>query len=317
MNKIELMNTVTRSFHKIGFQFKKHSPEILVVTGVVGVVTSTVMACKATTKLDGILSETKERAQRHREAVENPEAFGLTPEEYTSEDGKRDLTIVYAKTGLELVKLYAPAVIIGAASIACILTSHKILRTRNVALAAAYATVDRGFKQYRGRVIERFGEELDRELKYDLKAKEVEETVINEDGTESTVKKTVSGIYTDDPNNYSMFARCFAEGTPGWDRNPEFSLMYLRRQQNWATDRLRSRGYLLLNEVYETLGFPVIQAGSQVGWVYDPNDETLDNYVDFGIYNADSQRAIAFVNGDERNIWLDFNVDGNVWKLMK
>lgn len=64
-----------------------------------------------------------------------------------------------------------------------------------------YATVDKGFKEYRGRVIERFGEELDKELKYNIKAKEIDEIKINEKtGKEEVVKKAVNVA---DPNTYS------------------------------------------------------------------------------------------------------------------
>lgn len=318
MTKNELLTSVSRSFHKVGFQLKKHSPEILVVTGVVGVVASAVMACKATTKLAPIVDAAKENAEYIHAAAEKGEAechledgqVGLAP--YSQEDAKKDLTVVYAKSGLQVAKIYAPAVILGAASIACILGAHNMLQKRNAALAAAYATVDRGFKEYRGRVIERFGKELDRELKYNIKAKEVEETVINEDGTETTVKKTIEVINGDDPNNFSMYARCYTTGNVGWDKNPERSLWFLKQQQRWASERLQSRGYLFLNEVYESLGFPITEAGSQVGWVYNPEDPCCDNFVDFGIYNEHSAKCIQFVNGEEDSIWLDFNVDGVV-----
>jgi hypothetical protein len=322
MNKTELMNSISRSFHSVGFKFKQHSPEILVIGGVVGVVASAVMACKATTKIHPILEETKMISEAIHAGIEKGEApcnledGSVSVEPYSEELGKKDLAVTYAKAGLNLARVYAPAVILGAASITCILAGHNILHKRNAALTAAYAIIDNDFKGYRSRVIERFGEELDRELKYNIKAQEIEETVVNEDGTESTVKKTVNGITTG-PNMPSVFARCFAEGTPGWQRNPQDSLIYLRQQQNYLTNRLQSRGHLFLNEVYETLGYAITEAGNAVGWVYDPNNETLENFIDFGIYDSNDERKIAFVNGDEKNIWLDFNIDGNVWELMK
>ena len=190
------------------------------------------------------------------------------------------------------------------------------MHKRNAALAAAYAIVDKDFKGYRGRVIERFGKDLDRELKYNIKAQEVEETVTNEDGTETTVKKTVNSVTTD-TNMPSTFARCFAEGNPGWSKNPEHSLIWLRQQQNFLNRKLKSQGWLFLNEVYEALGFNITEAGSVAGWVYDKDSDEFSNFVDFGIYDQDDERKIAFVNGDEKNIWLDFNPDGNVWELMK
>lgn len=311
MKTNEIMNTITRKFHRIGFQLKKHSPEILVVAGVVGGVTSGVMACKATTKAGDIIEDTKSQLDIIHKGMEDGNIRGV---EYTKEDGTKDLTIVYTQTAVKFIKLYGPAVALGTVSIVSILAGHNITRKRNLALTAAYATIDNSFKQYRNRVIERFGEELDRELKYDVKAKEVEETVVNEDGTESTVKTTVNVI---DPNTISDYSRIFDECNPSWSKSPEHNLVFLKQQQNYANDLLKSRGHLFLNEVYDMLGFPRTQAGQIVGWVYDDVNPVGDNFVDFGIYNLDSERARAFVNGYERSILLDFNVDGNVWKLLK
>lgn len=308
--KTELLNTVSRNFHKVGFTLKKHSPEILVAAGVIGAVTSAVMACKATTKVNDILEEAKAKVDAVHEVVEETKG---TAEEYTEEDSNKALAIVYAKTGLELVKLYGPSVVLGVASIGCILTSHNIIRKRNIALAAAYATIDQGFKEYRGRVIERFGEALDKELKYNIKTKEVDEIVVDEKGKEKVVKKPVNVA---DPNFYSEYARFFDDGCTGWDKNPEYSLMFLKAQQNHANDILKSRGHLFLNEVYDMLGIPRTKAGQIVGWVYDETNQIGDNYVDFGFFDTYNEKARDFVNGYERVILLDFNVDGNIYDLI-
>ena len=160
MSKTELLSTVSRNVHKVGFIFKKHSPEILMAAGVVGVVTSAVMACKATTKLSGILEESKKEIDQIHEYVE---VNGYS-EKYTEEDSKKDLVISYTKMSMKLVKVYAPSVILGLLSITSILASNNIIRKRNMALAAAYAAIDSNFKDYRNRVVERFGKELEREL---------------------------------------------------------------------------------------------------------------------------------------------------------
>lgn len=310
MSKLTIVSTVTRKFGKVGIRLKKHSPEILAVTGVVGVVASGVMACKATTKLSGILDKTKLDLEAIHYAVENPETLA---EEYTAEDSKKDTVIVYAQAGLEVVKLYAPSVILGALSITAMLTSNNILRKRNVALAAAYATVDKGFKEYRGRVIERFGKELDKELKYNIKAKEVEEIVVNEKGKEKVVKKT---IQVADPNLTSDYARFFDDGCLGWEKDAEHNLYILKCQQSFATEKLQSQGYLFLNDVYDMLGIPRTKAGQVVGWIYDEKNPIGDNYVDFGIYNIHNEKNRDFVNGYEKTILLDFNVDGPILDLI-
>lgn len=309
MKKLGIMNTLTRSFHRAGFKVKKHSPEILVVTGVIGAVASAVMACKATTKLNDVLEESKEEIDKVKYYAEHTDAPELKGE-YTEEDGKKDLAIVYVRAGLKLARLYAPSVILGTISIAAILGGHNILRKRNVALAAAYAGLDKSFKDYRGRVVERFGEALDKELKYDIKAKEVEGTVVNEDGTETTAVHTVKAI---DPSTISDYSRIYDCGCVGWDKDPEINLMFLKRQQENASQLLRKRGHLFLNEVYDMLGFPRTKAGQVVGWIYDEKCPNGDNFVDFGLYNLDNWKTNDFVNGYERTVLLDFNVDGVIY----
>lgn len=330
MNKTEIMNSVTRMFSKANFQLKKHSPEILVVSGIVGMTASAVLACKATTKAGAIIEETKnDMHDLHLVSVaagikcQNEDSYTnedlkkidlLTKQEetksYTKDDLKKDTTIVYTQTAVKFIKLYGPAVLLGLASITSILAGHNIIRKRNVALAAAYATVDKSFKRYRGNVVERFGEEIDKELRYNIKAKEVEKTVTDEKGKEKKVKEVIN--VADNPNQYSDFARIFDEYCIGWSKDPESNLVFLKQQQNWANEKLQAKGYLFLNEVYEMLGFPITKAGASVGWIYDKDEPVGDNFVDFGIYNLNSQKAHDFVNGYERSIVLDFNVDGPI-----
>ena len=312
LDKTKLLNNVTRKIHKVGFKFKKHSPEILVVAGVVGTVTGAVMACKATLKVNEVLEEPKKNIEKIHEALEHGATEVGIP--YSEEDHKKDLTIAYVQTGVKLVKLYAPAVIVTGLSITAILSGHNILRKRNIALAAAYTAVDKSFKEYRGRVVERFGEALDKELKYNIKAKEVEEIVVNEDGSETIVKKTVEVV---DPNDHSDYSRFFDAGCKGWDDDPEYNLMFLKSVQAQANNILKAEGHLFLNEVYDMLGIPRSKAGQVVGWVYDEKNPVGDNFVDFGIYDIHNEKARDFVNGYEKVILLDFNVDGNIWDLMK
>ena len=288
---------------------EKHSPEILAGVGVVGVVASTVMACKATMKLNDILEESKETRDKIKEVESNPRY----EEQYSHEDAKKDLTINYTQTAMKIAKLYAPAVILGSASLGCLLASNDILRKRNAALSAAYMTVDKSFKEYRQRVVDRFGEEVEKEIRYNIKAEEVTSTVVAEDGSETTITETVK---TMDPNLYSDYAKFFDEASPYWQKDPEYNLMFLKSQQQYANDLLKARGRLFLNEVYEMLGIDKTKAGQIVGWVYNPENPIGDNFVDFGIFDMSKERVRAFVNGYEPNILLDFNVDGNIWDLM-
>lgn len=320
MKRTEIINKMSGAFHKAGFKLKKHGPEILIVAGIVGTVASAVMACKATLKVNDTVKQSKDDINKIHVATEK----GVTESgaSYSVEDSKKDLTAVYIQTGVKIVKLYAPAVTLGTLSIVSIVTSNNILRKRNVALAAAYATVDKSFKDYRGRVIERFGEKVDRELKYNIKAKEVEETVVDENGNEKKV--TVIKNYIN-PHEISAHARFFDEYTrdekgntvknPNWNRNNEYNLMFLKAQQQYANDLLKAKKRLFLNEVYEMLGFPPSKAGQVMGWVYNEENPTGDNYVDFGIY-ADNLSYDDYMYNNNEVLMLDFNIDGNVWESM-
>lgn len=309
MNKTEIMSTLTRTFNRTGLKIKKYSPEILLAAGTVGVVTSGVMACRATLKIDEVLDEAKDRIEKIHEVAENPEM----KDKYTEEDSKKDLAITYTQAGVKLVKLYGPSVALGVISLGCMIGSNRILSKRNVALAAAYAAVDKSFKEYRGRVVERFGKQLDKELRYNLKAQEIEEVTVDKDGKEVVGKSTVEVM---DPNNYSHYAIVFDDGNAGWDPDPERTKYFLIQQQNYANEMLKARGHLFLNEVYDMLGARRTKAGAQVGWIYDEKNALGDNYVDFGIFDTRSPKARDFVNGLEKVIVLDFNVDGVILDMI-
>lgn len=306
MNK----QTLIRTTNKIGLILKKNSPKILMGVGIAGSVVSTVLACKATLKVKDILDEKNETVKQIHNCVEDDTV------DYNEEDKKKDLTILYAQTGVKLAKLYLPSIALGALSIASIVSGYKILNKRNVALAAAYTVVDKGFKNYRKNVVERFGEEVDRELRHNIKAKQIEEKYIDKDGNEKTRKKKVYEISEDKKpgEGISEYAKFFDEwNTDEHSKDPEYNLMFLRKQQDYANEVLKHQGYLFLNEVYDMLGIPRTQAGQVVGWIYDENNPTGDNYVDFGIYDLHDQQKRDFVNGLERNILLDFNVDGVIY----
>ena len=303
MKNIKLPAGINRAVNKVAFKMKKHAPEILVIAGVGGTIVTTVMACKATTKIDEVLAENKEQIAKTKNYVEET---GFS-DKYTEKDYQKDLTVMYTQRGLKLFKLYAPAIAVGTISITAILAGHNVLKKRNVALAAAYEVVNKNFKDYRGRVIDRFGNELDRELRYNIRKEEVEKTVIDEKtGKERTVKE-ITEIADIDPS--SEYAKFFDESCPGWTKDPEYNLMFLRNQQQYANDLLESRGYLILNEVYEMLGIQRTRQGQVIGWIYDKN--VIDK-VNFGIYNIANPANRRFVNGYERSILLDFNVDGDI-----
>lgn len=303
-NKTEIMKSVNGVAPKAVMKLKKHSPEILVVAGIAGTVVSAVLACKATTKVAEILDETKGTLDTIHEGMETGAING---QEYTTEDSKKDTVVVYAQTGMKLAKLYAPAIILGTLSITSILASNNILRKRNVALGAAYAAIDKSFKEYRGRVIERFGEQVDTELKYGIKAKKFEEIEVDpENGKEKKVKKTVMVA---DPNLQSDYAVYFDNKSRNYETNPDYNRMFLKAQQAFANDKLQTRGHLFLNEVLDDLDLPRTPAGQIVGWTKDGPD----GYVNFRIVEVERETEDG---RHEPALLLDFNVEGNIWEKM-
>lgn len=303
-NKTEIMKSVNGVTSKAVMKLKKHSPEILVVAGIAGTVVSAILACKATTKVAEILDETKGTLDTIHEGMETGAING---QEYTNEDGKKDTVVVYAQTGMKLAKLYGPAIILGTLSITSILASNNILRKRNVALGAAYAAIDKSFKEYRGRVIERFGEQVDTELKYGIKAKKFEEIEVDpETGKEKKVKKTVMVA---DPNLQSDYAVYFDSKSRNYETNSDYNRMFLKAQQAFANDKLQTRGHLFLNEVLDDLDLPRTPAGQIVGWTKDGPD----GYVNFRIVEVERETEDG---RHEPALLLDFNVEGNIWEKM-
>jgi len=274
-------------------KLEKGSPKILFGVGVVSMVGSTVLACRATLKLDEVLSRTESDLQT---------ANTLEHREYSEEDRQQDKAIIYTRFAVDIAKLYAPSVVLGAAGIACLTKSHNILEQRNAALTAAYVALDRGFKEYRARVVERYGETEDQEFRYGSQKIKVQD---EETGRE----KTAVRVAFDEP---SIYARFFDELATEWQRQPEYNLTYLKCQQNYFNDLLTSRGHVFLNEVYKALGIPHSSAGAVVGWVLGNGD----NCIDFGIWDSANEKTRDFVNGREGAILLDFNVDGVIYDLI-
>lgn len=308
MKKLDIANKVSRSFYKAKLTLKEHSPEILVVAGIAGGIGAAVMACKATLKVNEVLDETKENIEKIHAATET--CVTEAGAEYTAEDSKKDLAIVYVQTGLKLAKLYGPAVLLGTASGISILAGHNILSKRHAAMSAAYTLVDKGYKEYRNRVVDRFGKDIDRELLTGVKAIEVEETVVDDKGKEKTVKKVVETVDCDILTSpYSFF---YDDGCKGWEPNPEWNKNFLIQAQCFFNDRLKTVGYVYLNEILEYLGIPKTGMGQEVGWLLGNGDD----YIDFGLSDVNRRTVRDFVNGYEPTILLNFNVDGRISNLM-
>lgn len=304
MNKLQL----TQMFNKYKFKTIKNSPTILMYAGAVGVIGAGVLACRSTLKLTAVLEESKKTLGTINESLEAEDI------EYTKEDAGKDKAIVYTSMALDIAKLYAPSVILGGVSIACMIQSHNILNRRNAALAAAFTTATESFARYRKAVVDRYGERTDFELKHGIRSEKIEVEETDENG--KTKKKKVTVDVANPIDGYSEYSRFYDDGCIGWSKDPDVNMMFLKSQQQYANDKLVAQGYLFLNDVYKMIGIPDSKAGQMVGWIYNSEIPDGDNYVDFGIYDVSKENSRDFVNGYEPTILLDFNVDGNIWEKM-
>lgn len=309
MNK--LFSSLKKTLCKSKIVLKAHSPEILVAVGTVGVVVSAVLACRATLKARDILDNTRNALDDIHEVSAKANA-GELQIEYSENDRKKAVTLTCIKMGMAITRLYAPSVILGTLSLTSILTSHRILRKRNVALAAAYTAIDTGFKQYRSRVIERFGDEIDKELKYGIKEQTFNEKVSDDSGNEIERETTIKVV---DPNaDCDEYTRFFDENSRNWVSNSEYNLSFLKAQEAYFNQKLIAEGYVFLNDVFDTLDLKESSLGQIVGWIYDPEnpEHKGDNYIDFGIFDCNRPETMDFVNGYRSTVLLNFNVDGPI-----
>ena len=313
--KTDILNNVgTKVTNIVGrtmLKAKKYSPEILIGVGIAGIITSTVMACKASRKLDDAIDEIgKDISEVKEKHSMIDKETGERVYDDISSDYRRDLTKAYFRSGVKIVRMYAPAVAIGTASIFCIIGSHNIEKKRNAAMAAAYSAIEEGYKKYRDRVISELGEDADKRFRYGIKEEEVEVVEEGKDGKKKTKKESQKVV--DPYDNLSVYARYFDEACTPWTKDPETNLFFLRQQQRYANEMLQARGHVFLNEVYDMLDIPRTKEGAVVGWVKGNGDYRID----FGIYDLRKEANRRFVNGDERVILLDFNVDGLIYDLI-
>lgn len=299
--KTELVRMASKAVTKT----KKMSPELLVIGGIAGFVVATVTACKATLQLQELVDKANEDIENVKAYVQSPDA---EKEGYDEETAKKAIRMLKVKTGLAAAKLYLPTVTISVISATAILKSHNIMTRRNAILGAAYTALESSFKDYRGNVVERFGEGVDKELLYNIKKQKVEEEIITEDGKKKKVKKDVE-VVGDKIN--SPYAKFFDESSREWTKSPEYNLQFLISQQNYFNNLLKANGHVFLNEVYDILDIPRTSIGAVCGWIYDPSNPDTDDVIDFGIHEY-SRENRRFVNGLEPVILLDFNCEGNI-----
>ena len=300
------LGVITRAAGKVGLVLSKHSPAMLSVIGGVGVVATAVLASQETLRV-------KEVVEPH---VENLELISATLEDeskqYSDQDALHDRTVIYTRLGRDLLKLYAPALIVSVLTIASIAASHRISAKRIAGLTAAYGALDQSYRRYRGRVEQALGEEGMKEL--DTKIREqAKKDIAERRKPDADISEIGDSIF--DLAGASQYAVLYDENAATWNKNRNLSTSILRAQENYANDLLNCRGYVMLNEVYAGLGLPQTSAGAVVGWIRK-DDGGADGYITFGDWDANYFDDIyKDVDGvcEARRWILDFNVDGVIW----
>jgi hypothetical protein len=310
MKKVQVM------VKSVQFTAKKFAPEILLGAGIVGVGVSTVLACKATLKVEDILDTYEETMDKIETTLEKAEAGQLVGAEYYLADAKKDRLTVKTQTVVQFAKVYGPSVTLMGVSIGCILGAHRIMSQRQVALMAAYKVVEEAFSTYRGRVVKELGEVKDAHFMYGTNTILEEETIIDENGKKKKVtnekEELVPGA------KLSGFARMFeAEqpdqhgawvGSTQWSPIHDYNLRFLEGKEKYFNDKLVVKGFVTVNEVYEEIGFPPTEAGMICGWRYKA--EKGDGYISFAPRGIDGNWAFGM---DGSSIVIDLNVDGVIF----
>lgn len=299
----KLPPNVAKSVTRAGMKVSKHSPTILFGAGVIGFGATVYLASRSTLKVGEVFETYRSNEADINEIYDNddPDLNEKLKEVYTEEDMKRDRVVNMSKLIFSITKLYAPAILVGGATLACFTGAHVTLSNRYTASVAAYSVLSDAFDRYQERVSETYGEETAREFRMDT----VKEKVKTDDGKTETVK------VADGSKTPSQYARFFDELNPNWQPDASLNRLFLSNIQNMMNERLVLRGHVFLNEVYDALGIERTSSGTVVGWVL--SNDGSDNFIDFGIFDADDVMRRMFVNGDERSVLLDFNVNGLIW----
>lgn len=281
------LGIVTRLAGRAGLVLSKHAPTILTAAGTAGFIGTTILASKATLKVEETIAEEAALLVKVHEAHEAGKL--------EDNDALHDKVVLYTRMTTKLAKLYAPALILGAASIVSLATGHGIMLKRNASLAAAYAAVDQAFKSYKKKVESKFG----KEAVLDALVSTTEEDLTKDEMTLEAIT-AVDGV--------SPYGVIFDSSNNNWSADEDLSMLHLKCQQQYANDILQTRGHIFLNEVYKMLGFPHTPAGAVTGWVKGHGDDFIDFNIFDGMFEGEDE------NGRTVTKWaLDFNVDGVMW----
>ena len=324
--KVKIPVKVSRFFGMTKLKVQKHSPEILLVSGLTGFVGTVILACKATTKLPEVVASHEDMMDDIHEMddyIGTTMPTTLDDDESTGhaisvKDVQKEKTRAYLTIAKDYICLYGPSVSLGLASMGCVVGSYSVEKKRYTGALAAYNGAMTAFEVYRQRVREELGDEADQRFRYGWKKEKLEGEVVDEKGKK---KKTKEDILTLDGGEPSQYARVFEHyirdgvPNPNWYSDPFFNMQFLKAMENRFNTLLNTRGYVFLNEVYDELGFPMTSEGALVGWVQNPPSEP-SNYISFGLYDISDPQKRRFINQQDNAVLLDFNVDGVIIDLI-
>lgn len=241
---------LTKVFNGVKIATVKHSPEILMGIGITGMVTTTVMAVRATPKAL-MLIEAEKRKLNH-ELLEEAKKSGCEECNQITHLEPVDLIKV-------TWKCYIPAGITGIVSIACLIGASSVNARRNAALATAYTLSETTLRDYQKKVIETIGEKKEQTVR-DAVAKEH----IERDPVEN---KEV--IFSGRGNTL-----CYDSISGRYFRS---DMDAIKKAENELDARLRNEMYISLNEFYYEIGLePLRVIGDDLGWNID------SGYLDLG-----------------------------------
>lgn len=302
MNLSKVGRVIVKSAKIAKVQLIKHAPQIMMFSGIgIGVI-GVVKSNKAAIKTNDILKEHNENLEELQDIQAMVEVqFQDSPEkESMMKDSKKNIQELYKHTTIEVIKTYAPSIGLLVLSSGLMIGSHAILSNRYTTALGALTALQSQFKQYRKNIINEYGE------KGDHIGNNIKEISL----TENDEQKTVNTIEED--YQPSLFTRFFDESNYNYTRDPGQNRFFLEQQMRFWNDKLRADGFVFLNDIFKDLGYPVVKLGYEFGWIYDPEDPSKSNFIDFGITDIRKEGVRDFINCYEPSILLDFNVDGNI-----
>lgn len=308
-----LKNSFQNVYNASGFFVKKNSPTILLIGGIIASAAAVILAVKETKEAESYLPKVRRKIKKLKDEMNDDNL--VRNKIVDIKENKKALDKVYLQTSAKLVKTYAPALCLYLIAIGCFIGGQTVLNNRLTALSSAYAALNTAYFNYRERVKSKIGNDAESDLFDGVVTEKTE--VVDENGNKQIVKQKVKRYPSGSP-----YAVMWDESVQSWEPNGAMNKAWLEMIENNLNQLLVCKKYVFLYEVYKTLGIEEnmlsdeqLQASRVVGWIYDKYAPNGDNYITIGIRNRATgeytPKALAMMRG-ERNILLDFNVDGDI-----